>query len=95
MEISRSTALGFIAGNGKATEKVYAEYKNLMFFVIASYVPNKSDCDEILSESFLKVMEHRCNLKGPGKLRRVDTSHIDLRQTHDLSLQEAGVQIRP
>ena len=41
MGISRRTALGFIAGNEKATEKVYGEYKNLMFFVIAPNEPAK------------------------------------------------------
>ena len=74
MEISRRTALGFIAGNAKATEKVYGEYKNLMFFVIASYVPSKEDCDDILSESFLKAMEHRSDLKDPRKLKPFLTS---------------------
>ena len=69
MGISRRTALGFIAGNEKATERVYGEYKNLMFFVIASYVPSKDDCDDILSESFLKAMEHRGDLRDPGKLK--------------------------
>ena len=69
MGISRRTALGFIAGNEEATERVYGEYKNLMFFVIASYVPSKDDCDDILSESFLKAMEHRGELKDPGKLK--------------------------
>ena len=74
MGISRRTVLGFIAGNAKATEKVYGEYKNLMFFVIASYVPSKEDCDGILSESFLKAMEHRSDLKDPGKLKPFLTS---------------------
>lgn len=74
MGTTRRTVLGFIAGNGKATEKVYAEYKNLMFFVIASYVPNKSDCDDIFSESFLKAMEHRGDLKDPSKLKTFLTS---------------------
>ena len=59
MGLSKNTVLDFIAGDEKATEKVYLEYKNLMFFIIASYVSNKDDIDDILSESFLKAMEKR------------------------------------
>ena len=52
MSVSKRTAFGFIAGKKEATEKVYLEYKNLMYFVIASYVPSKEDCDDLLSEVF-------------------------------------------
>ena len=69
MSISRSTALGFIAGEEGATEKVYLEYKNLMFFVIASYVSSKSDIDDILSDSFLKAIEKREQIKEPNHLK--------------------------
>ncbi len=69
MGVSKSTALGFIAGKEEATEKVYLEYKNLMYFVIASYVPSKSDCDDILSESFLRAMQHKEELQDPNKLK--------------------------
>ena len=48
MEISRRTALGFIAGNAKATEKVYGEYKNLMFFVIVHRLSTIKHCDRTL-----------------------------------------------
>lgn len=69
MGVSKSIALGFIAGKEEATEKVYLEYKNLMYFVIASYVPSKSDCDDILSESFLRAMQHKDELQNPNKLK--------------------------
>lgn len=69
MGVSKSIALGFIAGKEEATEKVYLEYKNLMYFVIASYVPSKSDCDDILSESFLRAMQHKDELQDPNKLK--------------------------
>ena len=59
MAISKHTAIGFINGKQEAIEKVYLEYKNLMYFVIATYVNNQDDCDDILSESFLKAVEHR------------------------------------
>lgn len=69
MAISKHTAIGFINGKQEAIEKVYLEYKNLMYFVIATYVNNKDDCDDILSESFLKAVEHREELKDPDKIK--------------------------
>ena len=74
MSVSKRTAFGFIAGKKEATEKVYLEYKNLMYFVIASYVPSKEDCDDLLSEAFLKAMEHRQELKDPSRLKAFLTS---------------------
>ena len=58
MSISNYTIKRFMLGKKDAIEKVYLEYKNLLFFVIASYVNNQDDCDDILSNAFLKVMEH-------------------------------------
>ena len=69
MSVSKATALDFIAGEQQAIEKVYLEYKNLLFFIIASYVPSKNDCDDLLSEAFLRAMEHRSELKDPSKLK--------------------------
>ena len=69
MAISKRTALGFIAGKQEAIEQVYLEYKNLMYFVIAAYVKNQDDCDDVLSESFLKAVEHREQLKDPSKIK--------------------------
>ena len=69
MGISRGTVLDFIVGEQKAIEKVYLEYKNLMFFVIASYISLKSDIDDILSESFIKAIEHRSQVSDPSNLK--------------------------
>ena len=69
MAISKSVAKGFIKGNEKATEQVYLEYKNLMYFIIASYVPSKDDCDDILSNAFMKAVEHRGDLKDIDHLK--------------------------
>lgn len=69
MGISKGVALDFIAGNKNAIEKVYLEYKNLMFFVIASYISFKSDIDDILSESFIKAIEHRNQITDPSNLK--------------------------
>ena len=69
MNISKRTIFGFIAGKQEAIEKVYVEYKNLMYFVIANYVDNQDDCDDVLSDAFLKAIEHKADLKDPDKIK--------------------------
>lgn len=67
--ISRNVIQKFIAGDRSATNAVYEEYRRLMYFVIATYVENPEDCNDVLSEAFLKAMENRASLKEPSKLR--------------------------
>lgn len=55
MGISKHTAIGFMNGDKEAIGQVYLEYKNLMYFIIASYVNNQNDCDDVLSDSFHQV----------------------------------------
>ena len=45
MSISSKTIQGFIQGEQEAIGEVYDEYKNLMYFVIASYISLPEDCD--------------------------------------------------
>lgn len=69
MSISKFTFIKFTRGEQKPIEKVYLEYKNLMYFVIASYVPNKLDVEDILSDSFIKAVEHREEVRNPDSLK--------------------------
>lgn len=69
MSISNSTFIKFTRGEQKAIEKVYLEYKNLMYFVIASYISNKCDVEDVLSDSFIKAIDHRLDIKEPEKLK--------------------------
>lgn len=69
MSISKNTFINFTRGEEKAIEKVYLEYKNLMYFIIASYVPNKFDVEDILSDSFIKAVEHKSEIKNPDSLK--------------------------
>ena len=69
MGISKHIAIGFMNGDKEAIGQVYLEYKNLMYFIIASYVNNQNDCDDVLSESFLKAIEHKSELKSPENLK--------------------------
>ena len=69
MSISKITFIKFTRGDQKAIEKVYLEYKNLMYFIIASYISNKFDVEDILSDSFLKAVEHCSEVKKLDSLK--------------------------
>ena len=69
MSISKKTVQLFIEGDKTATGEVFEEYKNLLYFIIATYINNKDQCDDVLSETFLKSMEHRKELKDPKKIK--------------------------
>ena len=69
MSISKITILGFIDGNQDAIAKVYLEYKNLMYFVIASYVTNKYDVDDVLSDAFMKAIQRRKTIKDVDNIK--------------------------
>lgn len=69
VEISKATFTSFLKGEDKAIEKVYLSFKNLMFFVIASYVPSKFDAEDVLSEAFIKALEHRHEVNDYRKLK--------------------------
>ena len=69
MSISKTTFIKFTRKEERAIEKVYLEYKNLMYFIIASYVPNKFDVEDILSDSFIKAVEHSSEVKNPESLK--------------------------
>ena len=69
MSISEKTIHAFILGNQDAIGKVYDEYKNLMYFVIANYISSPEDCEDVLSEAFIKAIDHRKDLKEPSKIK--------------------------
>ena len=69
MSISEKTIHAFILGNEDAIGKVYDEYKNLMYFVIANYISLPEDCEDVLSESFIKAINNRANIKDPSSLK--------------------------
>lgn len=63
MKIKKSTFLKFVNGDSDAITKVFLEYKNLMYFVISNYICNKEDANDVLNETFIKVIEHKENIK--------------------------------
>ena len=69
MSVSKKTVLGFVNGNQEAIAKVYLEYKNLMYFVIANYITSKDDADDVLSGAFLKAIEHKKDITNVDSLK--------------------------
>ena len=69
MNISSKVISDFIKGKQEATAKVYHTYKNLVYFVIANYIDNKDDCDDVISDTFIKVIEHREEIGNPDNLK--------------------------
>lgn len=69
MEISNYTFTHFKDGDNNAVAEVYFALKNLMFFVISTYVSNYEDCNDILDEAFIKVYECRCKIGNKHQLK--------------------------
>ena len=69
MSVSKHTIQAFIEGQEEAIGKVYEEYKNLMYFIIASYISLPEDCEDVLSEAFIKAIEHRADIKDPSNIK--------------------------
>lgn len=60
----------FLKEDELATAQVYEEYRNLAYFVIATYVKNADDCNDILSNTFLKVLQNRHSIKESKALKQ-------------------------
>lgn len=69
MNISSKVISDFIKGKQEAIAKVYHTYKNLVYFVISNYIDNKDDCDDVISDTFVKVIEHRVEIGNPDNLK--------------------------
>ena len=69
MSISKRTVKLFVEGNEEAIGKVFEEYKNLLYFIIATYVSNPDDCDDVLSDTFIKAIENRTKLQDLNKIK--------------------------
>ena len=69
MSVSEKVIQAFILGKEDAIGKVYDEYKNLMYFVIASYISLPEDCEDVLSDAFIKAINHRQDIKEPSSIK--------------------------
>ena len=68
--ISSKTFTQFQNGDELATQEVYEQYRNLAFFVIATYISNSEDCNDVLSNTFLKVLENRQSISNHKNLKQ-------------------------
>ena len=69
MATSFQTFSDFIKGDEDAISRIFLEYKNLLYFVIAQYIDSKDDCNDVLSDAFMKAIQHREEIKSPSKLK--------------------------
>ena len=68
MNVSIKTAKLFLQGDEEATATVYHSYRSLLYFIIATYLKEKEDCDDIYQEVFVKVLARRSEIKDPSSL---------------------------
>ena len=68
--ISSKTFTNFIHGDELATQEVYEEFRNLAYFVIATYISNADDCNDVLSNTFLRVLENRQSIENVKNLKQ-------------------------
>ena len=74
MGISKKVIQGFIEGRKEDISLVYSEYRNLVFFVISNYIDNIEDCNDVLSETFLKAIENKNSIKEKDSLKNYLTA---------------------
>ena len=59
----------FLDGDQNSIAVIYEKYKNLMFFVISTFIKTKEDAEDVLQESFIKAVNHREQIKKSNKLK--------------------------
>lgn len=69
MKLSEHTAALFLQGDERATSEVYYALRELLYFIIASYLHNKKDIDDVYQEVFLEAFASRGEAKEPKKLQ--------------------------
>lgn len=70
MNVSYKTAKLFLEGDEAATVEVYQHYKTLLYFIIATYVKRKEDCDDVYQNVFLKLLSKRNEIKEASSLHQ-------------------------
>ena len=63
MNVSLKTAKKFLEGDENATIEVYQKYHALLYFIIATYLNRKEDCDDVYQNVFLKLLGKRNEIK--------------------------------
>ena len=68
MNVTIRTAKLFLQGEEEATAIVYKSYRALLYFIIATYVDQKDDCDDVYQNVFMKILEKRSEVKDASSL---------------------------
>ena len=68
MNVTNKTAKLFLEGDEEATAIVYKNYRSLLYFIIATYLNPKEDCDDVYQNVFMKILSKRNEVKDPSSL---------------------------
>ena len=68
MNVTIKTAKLFLQGEEEATAIVYKSYRALLYFIIATYLDQKEDCDDVYQNVFMKILSKRNEVKDPSSL---------------------------
>ena len=68
MNVTIKTAKLFLQGEEEATAIVYKSYRALLYFIIATYVDTKDDCDDVYQNVFMKILAKRNEVKDASSL---------------------------
>ena len=68
MNVTIKTARLFLQGEEEATAIVYKNYRALLYFIIATYVNQKEDCDDVYQNVFMKILAKRNEVSDPSSL---------------------------
>ena len=68
MNVTIKTAKLFLQGDEEAISSVYRSYRSLLYFIIAIYLNQKEDCDDVYQNVFVKILDRRNEVKDPSSL---------------------------
>lgn len=68
MNVTIKTAKLFLQGDEEAISSVYRSYRSLLYFIIATYLNQKEDCDDVYQNVFVKILDRRNEVKDPSSL---------------------------
>ena len=68
MNVTIKTAKLFLQGEEEATAIVYKSYRTLLYFIIATYLDQKEDCDDVYQNVFVKILSKRNEVSEPSSL---------------------------
>lgn len=68
MNVTIKTAKLFLQGDEEAIASVYRSYRSLLYFIIATYLNQKEDCDDVYQNVFMKILARRNEIKDPSSL---------------------------